>query len=553
MVPPKTVNFVILSFITEVRMLPEFRRKYMADAAVSPYDKVLYPSYTRIQTHPDRMATIGRLLGMKPAPVERCRVLELGCGNGSNLGPIAFGLPESEFMGVDLAVLPIEKANRMVAELGLKNTRFQQGNVTEVGSELGKFDYIICHGVYSWAPVEARESILRICRENLQPNGIGFISYNAYPGNRMREMIREMMLFHVSGFADPKEQIEQARALAEFVAAAQDESDLYRRFLKEEMELFLRQDRNYIFHDALAEINTPFYFYQFMQQAESRGLKYLGEADFHVMLDLNLPPEVSAKLDLLSGNRIAREQYMDFLRCRRFRQTLLCQREVELDLALKPAQLANFYISGLVRPMSENPDPYKRVLEKFENRQAARIQTDSPLAKTAFQILTHEWPQALPFAELLRRTKQQLSGNGWISENPQRDEYELQAVLFRSYASGLVELHSYSPNVNQQLSERPAASPLALWQSKQANFVTSLFHSAMLVEDELVKELLGLLDGTRDRTALITALEASVDHRRKASGAAGKPIAEDTEARKLLHEGLDKNLAKLAKMGLLAS
>jgi hypothetical protein len=47
----------------------------------SSYDKVLYPSYTRIQTHPDRLATIATLFGMTPAPVERCRMLELGCGN----------------------------------------------------------------------------------------------------------------------------------------------------------------------------------------------------------------------------------------------------------------------------------------------------------------------------------------------------------------------------------------------------------------------------------------------------------------------------------------
>ena len=520
---------------------------------VSPYDKVLYPSYTRIQTHPDRMATIGKLLGMKPANVEKCRVLELGCGNGSNLGPIAFGLPESEFVGVDLAVTPIANAKRMVEELSLKNTTFHQKSITDVRDELGKFDYIICHGVFSWASEEVRESILRICRENLNPNGIGFVSYNAYPGNRIREMIREMMLFHVSGFAAPKEQIEQARALAGFIAAAQDESDLYRNFLKQEMEIFLRQDENYVFHDALAEINTPFYFYQFMQMAEGRGLKYLGEADFHVMLDLNLPAEVSRKLDELSGNRIAREQYLDFLRCRRFRQTLLCHQEVELNLALKPSHVAGFSVSGLVRPVSDNPEPYKRVLEPFENRQASRIQTDSPLAKTAFMVLMDEWPKAVPFAELLRRTNERLAAHGWIFDNPQRDEFELQAVLFRSYASGLIELHIYSPKVNQELSERPVASRLAQWQSRQANFVTTLFHSAMLVEDGLVKELLELLDGTRDRAALIEALEASIDRRRQASRASGKSIAEDTEARKLLHEGLDKNLAKLAKMGLLTA
>ena len=45
------------------------------------YDQVEYPCYPFSQTHPDRMATIATLLGMTAAPIEHCRVLELGCGN----------------------------------------------------------------------------------------------------------------------------------------------------------------------------------------------------------------------------------------------------------------------------------------------------------------------------------------------------------------------------------------------------------------------------------------------------------------------------------------
>jgi tRNA G46 methylase TrmB len=73
----------------------------MADQTLTAYDEVLYPSYTHNQTHPDRLATIATLFGLTPAPVERCRVLELGCGNGSNLVPMAYGLPGSEFVGID--------------------------------------------------------------------------------------------------------------------------------------------------------------------------------------------------------------------------------------------------------------------------------------------------------------------------------------------------------------------------------------------------------------------------------------------------------------------
>ena len=73
-------------------------------SAATSYDSVLYPSHACAETHPDRLATLATLFGLSPAPVERCRVLELGCGDGGNLLAMAFALPGSTFVGVDLAL-----------------------------------------------------------------------------------------------------------------------------------------------------------------------------------------------------------------------------------------------------------------------------------------------------------------------------------------------------------------------------------------------------------------------------------------------------------------
>src|SRR5262245_50406828 len=43
------------------------------------YDEVPYASRPFPQTHPDHLAAVATLFGMEPPPVERCRVLELGC------------------------------------------------------------------------------------------------------------------------------------------------------------------------------------------------------------------------------------------------------------------------------------------------------------------------------------------------------------------------------------------------------------------------------------------------------------------------------------------
>ena len=69
----------------------------MAETAFT-YDEIAYPSFLHPQTHPDRLAVMATFLGMKPKSVENCRVLELGCGNGSNLLFLAFNFISCPFL-----------------------------------------------------------------------------------------------------------------------------------------------------------------------------------------------------------------------------------------------------------------------------------------------------------------------------------------------------------------------------------------------------------------------------------------------------------------------
>ena len=172
---------------------------------MTAYDAVRYPNHPHVQTHPDRLATLATLFGMSPAPVERCRVLELGAGDGDNLIPMAFGLPHSEFTGIDFAAGPVADGARVIERLGLGNIRLLAMDLMEVGEDFGEFDYIIAHGLYSWAPAEVREHMLALCRRHLAPAGVAFISYNAYPGCHIRQMLREIMLYHTAGMEDPEE------------------------------------------------------------------------------------------------------------------------------------------------------------------------------------------------------------------------------------------------------------------------------------------------------------------------------------------------------------
>src|SRR5689334_20541432 len=127
------------------------------------YDALPYPSKFFLQTHPDRLAAAGILYGLQPADPQQCRVLELGCGNGSNLIAQAFLSPQAKFVGVDLAQTHIEIAKDSAKKLDLTNVEFRQMDLMDMSvDEFGQFDYITAHGLFAWVPDFVRDRVLSI-------------------------------------------------------------------------------------------------------------------------------------------------------------------------------------------------------------------------------------------------------------------------------------------------------------------------------------------------------------------------------------------------------
>src|SRR5262245_58637378 len=175
----------------------------MSEVPATSYDEIPYSNTAFSYTHPDCLATVAALYGLTPPPVDRCRVLELGCGRGGNLIPMALALPDSRFLGIDLSARQIASGQEMVTALGLANIELRPFSILDVDESFGLFDYIICHGVYSWVPAEVQDKILAICARNLAPNGVAYVSYNTYPGWHQRGTVREMLCYHVQQFREP--------------------------------------------------------------------------------------------------------------------------------------------------------------------------------------------------------------------------------------------------------------------------------------------------------------------------------------------------------------
>jgi SAM-dependent methyltransferase len=411
------------------------------------YDAVRYPGFPHCQTHPDRLATIATLLGLEPASPERCRVLEVGCGEGGNLLPMAYTLPGSHFLGIDASAFAVGRARDFAAALGMANVRFEQTDLAHVGDNSGTFDYVIAHGVYSWIPQSLREKLLELCGVVLARNGIAYVSYNALPGQRIRQMLREMMLFHVGIYEDPQQRVSQARALVDFI-----EDGGQAGLLAEEFQRIRDCTDWYLFHDDLAEINEAFWFHEFTDDAAAQGLRFLAEADFFDSDEQVFPESVRSTLSGMAAEDIRlKEQYLDFLKCRRFRQTLLCR--VDLTVGRQPA-------------------PEKAAGMWVASQAVHRSGGVTPLAD-----LTDRWPEYVPVSE--------------CGLEPE--------LLVRLYASGVLDLHVQPAPFTVAVSEYPRASAVARLQATRSTVVTSLRHIPLDLESIEAARLLTTLDGTRHR------------------------------------------------------
>lgn len=470
------------------------------------YNEVLYPARCIPEAHPNRLATIAYLRGLHPAPLDRCRVLELGCNFGINLAAMAGEFPQSQFVGVDLAAYPIAAGKEFAAGLGLGNLFLHARDLVTVNrAEFGRFDYLIAHGLYSWVPAPVRERILEICRELLAPDGVAYVSYNAYPGNHLRELVRGMMRFHTAQFSDPSDRVGQARGLLKFVAGARREPDYYHVAVKHQFERLLKVADPVVFHDDLSAQNQSFYFYEFVSDAARHGLRYLGEAGANELPSQEYDPSVFNLLENLeNATEVVREQYKDFVRGCAFRKTLLCREEKSIAPAQLTARVPHL-LAMCDATLAEQRDAAPGRVAVFRRRGGAVVETAHPLIRAALEVLCSEWPCSTGFSALLDRATAESAGAPGDGETTTAEEI-LSAALARAHRAGFLTLHVQPYRVVKQAGERPAVSRLARYQLERGDVATNQLHASIRFPDPLSRRLVLLLDGTRDRQALIAEL-----------------------------------------------
>jgi methyltransferase-like protein/predicted O-methyltransferase YrrM len=512
-------------------------------------------SYPFPQSHPDRLATLATLFGMNPQPVDNCRVLELGCASGGNIIPMAYGLPHSRFVGVEINEQYVADALAAIKDLKMENIEIKHQNVVNLDKDLGTFDYIIAHGLYSYVPDHIRERLLQIIQDRLNPNGIAYISYNTYPGWHNRGTIRDMLLYRTAQLSDPQAKVEQARTVLDILAATIGYNDAYDVMLRSELDLVRQQKDYHFFNDYLGETNSAVYFHQLAEAAARHDLQYLAEAEFSTMLTGNFSPEIQETLKSISNDLVMTEQQMDFFRNRAFRQTLLCRKDIVLNRNLTAQSMMSLEVACPAVPEFENFEPQSHQPERFFVDSDRFFTSTYPLVKAAFRHLYSIWPQSISFDDLYT------TACSYISPLTVQDatsfDHERQTLagdLLNCFAANIVVLRSQKIPVAREILEKPKVSGLVRRQAEQEqSSVTNLLHESVLA-DSLSWHILRLMDGSRDRNELLDELvELAKDSVLTVmkDGDILSTLFDDDVFREALQPAMDEHLAQIKKSALL--
>jgi SAM-dependent methyltransferase len=525
---------------------------------MNTYDLVEYPGRARAAAQCHRLEANAGLFGLRPATPASARVLELGCGRGENLAPQASAYPGARFIGCDSSAASVAAARELVRSLGLANVDLRCHDLREVDESWGEFDYILCHGVYSWVGPEVRRKILAILRENLAPQGVGFVSYNALPGWHLRRVVRDLLLDQTAGIDDPAEAIAKARSVLAVAAGAHPGKDPFGELMRDEYFVLSRLPDGYLYHEMLEEHNEAFYLHEFTAQVEAAGLQYLGPADFPEAFASDLPGDVRASLDGLPWP--VREQYLDRLRGAAFKNSLVCRADVVVDRQLTAAVLERFSlrmaVDATLRVSADEspgdvagPNPGLEVGRLTIG--SSELVCSDRVTLAALRYLQEVRPETVAVPTLRRHAFGQVSRDAraagfaaGTAYGTDEGENRLMCILLASLMTGAIEATISAPPVTSRISERPAVSPLARFEARRRYTVTNQTQNPVRLTN-VSRFLAGLLDGTRDRRELIELLSRELE-----SGRVSRELFETAEDARGL---VDEALVRFRRAGLLVT
>jgi SAM-dependent methyltransferase len=512
--------------------------------AASDYDLLPYPSMPITQTQPAHLAALAALFGVAAPAVDRARVLELGCASGGNIIPLAARFPNATFTGVDLSHRHIGDGRKRVAALGLENVRLRQADLTALHLAEKQFDYVICHGVFSWVSKPVQDAILRLCGTILAPNGVATVSYNVLPGWHLRMAIRDLCLHYAGREGTPLRRVTRARAALEQIAEASDGSGPYGQLMRTEARRLKQVPASYILGEFLAPYNMPCYVRDFIGHAADHDLDYLCEVDLFAAVPPALDPEIRGRItSFAASNRSHMEQHIDFLTGRLFRRSVMVRRRQPTSPSWTPDpdRLNALHIAS---PIHLDAAQSTDQAATFSDGRERPITTGDPVVRRALERLAKAYPSTLTLDELTASVGANVS-----AEVGARVRRAIFTIVMAGRASiSILPLRVGHADHKQPMAWRVARIEAALGQP----WITSLRHAGVPAHP-MLRTLLTHLDGAHDRSALRMLLTKAIRHGAVSvpEVSVDKPPLSEEELGTVVERYVEQTLSYLARHALL--
>ncbi|MGF6352078.1 methyltransferase regulatory domain-containing protein [Variovorax sp. W2I14] len=527
----------------------------LTSTLTSYYDTVPYDSHPFPQSAMEHLEALAFLFGLDaPAPAT-ARVLELGCAAGGNLIPFAARHPEASALGVDLSTVQVSQGAAAIAHAGLSNVELRAFNIADIDASFGQFDYIVCHGVYSWVPGPVQDAILRICSENLAPNGVAYVSYNVYPGWKAREIVRDAMILRGGPRDTPDEKLAYARGMLEFLEQSARPDSVLKKTLEETMPIVRGSSGYYLLHEFLEPCNEPCYFKEFAARADAGGLAYLCDAEPSTMFVQNYGEKVrDPLLRECGGSQIMMEQYLDFLVNRTFRQTLLVKQERARDIRyrLDPARIRALEFAGVFTTEDGGALTLDAREQPCHAMRNLKVTLRLPAHKAVAQVLEARYPASVP-AEALIDAAAKLTG-----ESRDAVERVVLAMLEELVILGALRFRRTPVSAATEVSGLPqalatvrGAPGLALTAGANAQACNQWHEPVGLTL--LERSLLPLLDGAHSHEALAEHLAGEVRADRLRFIKDEKPLTEPEALKEFAQQQVALALKDLRRKALLTA
>ena len=525
------------------------------DQLRADYDRTPYNSVSFPPSAPGQLAAVAHLFGLETPEVSSARVLEIGCATGGNVIPFAAAHPRARVVGLDLSQVQVDLGRARVQALGLTNVEFVAGDIARMDlTAFGQFDFIIAHGVYSWVPSAVQEALLSAFRRLLAPEGVAYMSYNVYPGWKSKQVLRDAMQLASGASATPDEKVREARGMVDFLEEVSPADGVLARLVADYRAQSEGFGDAYLLHDELETFNAPCYFYEMVGRAGAHGLAYLAEARPEAMFPGNFGPKVEEYLlRKCGGVQVLVEQYIDFVVNRTFRESLLVHAERAPQVRYHPdrSRFRRLHIAAWAPP-ADGQTRLDTSRQEYQQSDGATLFTNDPGIKAALDALSARWPWTQSRQDLVDAVHARLISEGLTPSASVGDLIDnlMGVLILQGQARCRLDPVLPEPAPAPLQLEEAARRIVELTGSESQASTFNLWHETHMLSP-VDRHLLPLLDGTRDRNALVEALLAVDREDPIPLERDGKPVSGEAERRDAVIDYIDALPQLLTEMKLL--